>query len=423
MKKIFLFFAAVVCSVTMVFADEDTRTVISECAFTGAPAPVVAGQTWNDQWSTSDGRFTPVTPNIYHVSQTLHLDKKNGDSWVDVAENAIVTEGVYRYDLQLRIDTEHGAGSSYRLQNDGTLKMTVDGVEWKVGSVTTMPTYSYVWVFSPEMTVEKVTLPLKFTYQSSLDYKVCYLNQAIDEKDLKDYTTGGTEEYTYTKTTNKAPWFKVSSAGIISGTPTELSMQSVRDSVKVSDGQKDTVVALFIGPVAPLPANRELVSEVSFTNFKTPAVGDINSESYRQAIVSAIVTPEGAPYKLSYYSIDMRKKEGDEFVLMKNTDAFAEGTYKMQGQLRVESTYGYFYVLDHEDNITATMDGKPMKISSGYTTDTYSYRYYSYEFTIGGSTAIDNAAAQTKAAKRIENGQLLIERNGKTYNAAGQIAK
>ena len=42
------------------------------------------------------------------------------------------------------------------------------------------------------------------------------------------------------------------------------------------------------------------------------------------------------------------------------------------------------------------------------------------EFTLeGGATAIENTAVDTKAVKRIVNGQLLIEKNGKIYNAIG----
>ena len=39
----------------------------------------------------------------------------------------------------------------------------------------------------------------------------------------------------------------------------------------------------------------------------------------------------------------------------------------------------------------------------------------------GPATAIDNTAVDTKAVKRIANGQLLIIRDGKTYNAQGQM--
>ncbi len=39
--------------------------------------------------------------------------------------------------------------------------------------------------------------------------------------------------------------------------------------------------------------------------------------------------------------------------------------------------------------------------------------------TYSGATAIDNTAVDAKAVKRIVNGQLLIERDGKTFNAQG----
>ncbi len=39
------------------------------------------------------------------------------------------------------------------------------------------------------------------------------------------------------------------------------------------------------------------------------------------------------------------------------------------------------------------------------------------------ATAIDNAAVDTKATKRIENGQLLIIRDGKTYNVVGTVVR
>jgi hypothetical protein len=45
---------------------------------------------------------------------------------------------------------------------------------------------------------------------------------------------------------------------------------------------------------------------------------------------------------------------------------------------------------------------------------------YSGEFTTTGvATAIDNIAVDAKAVKRFVNGQLIIEKNGKTYNALG----
>ena len=40
--------------------------------------------------------------------------------------------------------------------------------------------------------------------------------------------------------------------------------------------------------------------------------------------------------------------------------------------------------------------------------------------TFSKATALDNTHDEVKAIKRIENGQLVIEKNGKLYNALGQ---
>ena len=37
--------------------------------------------------------------------------------------------------------------------------------------------------------------------------------------------------------------------------------------------------------------------------------------------------------------------------------------------------------------------------------------------------AVDNVDASSKAVKVLKNGLLLIEKNGKTYNAQGQVVK
>ena len=43
--------------------------------------------------------------------------------------------------------------------------------------------------------------------------------------------------------------------------------------------------------------------------------------------------------------------------------------------------------------------------------------------TLSTPSAIDNAAFQSPATKRVVNGQLLIERNGETFNAQGVSVK
>lgn len=51
----------------------------------------------------------------------------------------------------------------------------------------------------------------------------------------------------------------------------------------------------------------------------------------------------------------------------------------------------------------------------------FSGGYRISSLTIGGTTAIDNTAVEAKATKYMENGQLIIEKNGVKYNALGAV--
>ena len=55
--------------------------------------------------------------------------------------------------------------------------------------------------------------------------------------------------------------------------------------------------------------------------------------------------------------------------------------------------------------------------------DTYYYTEIIKQFYVGKATSVDETAVQTKAVKVIRNNQLLIIRDGKTYNAAGLLVE
>ena len=58
-----------------------------------------------------------------------------------------------------------------------------------------------------------------------------------------------------------------------------------------------------------------------------------------------------------------------------------------------------------------------------HTTEPQYLRIYSIVFTKSGTVGIDNTSSDLKAIKRIENGMLIIEKNGVRYNAMGQIIR
>lgn len=434
MRKIFLFVTALVCSATMMFADEDTRTVVSQCVFTGTIGHPEAGDVWN--WDKRAAMVANLTAqdSWYHIyegsSSSFGIQKKNTDgTWSSLkySNQPTLAAGIYRYQTQLRIDGDYG--SSYRLpdptKSEAKATLTVAGEEWTVGNATVMPTYSYTWVTGPEFEIAKKQLPFKFDFKTELNYGVQIINAAIQEKDLKNYTFGGSEEYSYRKLTNHVAWLNVSNDGIISGTPTAICMEYFQESIEVSDGvQKDTF-AITAGKVAPLPENREVIASAAFTGWKNPAVGDVYNSQYKytfQGMMSAAANNYNFPQASNSQFL---RKDGESWVLMQENEAFAYGTYKWNTQIRCDGDYGYFYVLAEVGTLSVTINGEACIVSAGSTANTYSYHFVGREFTLvdPNATAIDNAVVAPKAQKILRNGQIVILRGEKVYTVEGAEVK
>ncbi len=79
-----------------------------------------------------------------------------------------------------------------------------------------------------------------------------------------------------------------------------------------------------------------------------------------------------------------------------------------------------FIIISEAFEGTATVSGKYNKYTEMDETEFY---YTLTVSTKGSATAISNTAVEAKAIKRIVNGQLFIEKNGKIYNATGAEVK
>ena len=422
MKKIVSFAAALCCSATMLLA-EDARTVISQCTFTGFKDAITTGMMWDYGAKVSVGSALVASEENapYHIELgNANLFMKNGEEWEMVnANGTVLTEGTYYYFQQVRIDGEFGTLYTFP-ETMEDLTVTVDGVKWTVAEGWNDETYSLRYIQSLEFVLEHVDLPLQLTENGNLHYYVNYLNQAIDEKDLKDYTTGGTGNYAYAKLSNHVSWLKVSEAGIISGTPTALDENYYYDTIRVTDGTSADTLSLYVGPVYPATADREAVTEMTFSGFVAPKVGDV-LDTY--AVLGAVQPAEGAPY---YFEVGMShffKKNGADYDRLEDGFVFTEGDYAVQVQIRIDGQKGYYYVLGN--GVTMTVDGNSWgKDDDPAIGDNYSYTYGFYEFSISETTAIDTiSAAAAKSQKRMVDGQLLLEKNGKTFNAQGVEVK
>ena len=124
MRKIFLFIAALVCASTLnLYAEEDTRTVISECSVTGwNPSLVQVGQTVGVTLGNILNSLKTPEGAVYYVSWV------NLSQWVDstqslvrLAYSDVITDGIFYCYFQVRIDndSEENYGSNYRFPKSG----------------------------------------------------------------------------------------------------------------------------------------------------------------------------------------------------------------------------------------------------------------------------------------------------------------
>ena len=83
------------------------------------------------------------------VSNGKWLKKNSAGGW-DYYTEATFTEGIYKFDCQVRIDG--AAGLTHVLDSAG-VNVTVDGVAWTTDAPNVKDTYSYLYAGSPEFTV------------------------------------------------------------------------------------------------------------------------------------------------------------------------------------------------------------------------------------------------------------------------------
>ena len=108
----------------------------------------------------------------------------------------------------------------------------------------------------------------------------------------------------------------------------------------------------------------------------------------------------------------------DGTVTIKNGDvAIASGDKLPKGTvLTVEATA----TTANYSLVTLTANGEDIKSSKEFTVGTVAVEVVAV---FADATGVDNTADEAKAIKRIENGMLIIEKNGVRYNAQGQVIK
>ena len=168
----------------------------------------------------------------------------------------------------------------------------------------------------------------------------------------------------------------------------------------------------------------EEITSVNVTIESFPKVGDNikPGEFYNPSdpdfnTVCKVTIPDGVNYYVSRYLF--YDTTGD----FPAESTFISGkTYWVEVQ--VDANAGFSFPVDGGGNtdftkVTITATGGT-DVGMGGNAD---FVYCMREFVPSSATAIDNTAVDAKATKRIVNGQLLIERDGKAFNALGVEVK
>ena len=191
MRKIFLLIAALVCASTMNLFAEDTRTVVSECSFTGwNPSIINVGDNEADvEEALALTLKAPEGAPYYVLPTMLNLFKWDNatNQYEREPNDATVTAGVYVAIFQIRIDNsgnyyatgmeygDHQYGYSHRFDTDGMITY-INGRKTEIySSLTISDEYSYYLAQTPVFYVgmdgfkEDHYLPGKFSINATGD--------------------------------------------------------------------------------------------------------------------------------------------------------------------------------------------------------------------------------------------------------------
>lgn len=326
-----------------VVAAEDTRTEVSTFVATTDMPTITYGTAVR-----TDYTFTFSVGTQANVPRSMgNWFKKSGDDWYRY-DSGVFREGTYYFSNQIRIDNANGTTHKLGL----TLDITVDGKKWTHDDVPGVyGTYSYVYMKSPEITVERpADFPL--TFADSWKYDITgsiYANNPIPTKNFSDGVLGGTGAYTFSKVSGPE-WLSVSADGVLSGTP-DAAAEATQAVIRVTDEAEDyQEITISIVAVLPDPALRTAVSTfVATTNMQVPVFGATVQRVYD--FTFTVGTQASVPASMGNWF----KQEGDDWVRY-DASSFVEGSYYYSNQLRIDGVNGTTHKLG--PTLDITIDGR-----------------------------------------------------------------
>lgn len=478
MKKIFTLCAAVLFA-GMTFAATDTREVITNYVFSGYDLRTIQiGFVWNSDASEEfTNAIVPQEGAPYYLSVTMTnlFRKNNDDTYTKVQSNEELTAGVYRFEMQLRIDGDYG--TQYRVPDkdkiESSATVKINGQKWVVTNqyATIQSNYSYFWIKSPDFKLIDLNMSEISLWQE------LWFTETVDQgkMDGKEFTAFGD----FVSLTPVDPDGKMSVDGNTARFGTPLDSASYKFRLKTGGTSTDSKTYLKIN--VPADGQLRIAARTGKNAENRSLILQQNGVTLYNALLSEddTISTEG---KRFYPYIYVKVEQGELTI-----SSFMNGINIYEIAFRGEAEYGTDFNFPFGNfmmgSIGFTIDAYPEEYVGGDITDGlllmierldvfgdfnthdlydprelltsyifkdgHRYKIIAAEGTINklsdelislygkflcNDLKIYNIQAliqvkpegmknvqgdKVQSTKVIRNGQLLIERNGRTYNANG----
>ena len=330
------------------------------------PAPVY-GETISDNRPTVS-TSAPVRFYNHSWQKKIYSDV---DAW-SYMNSGVFTEGTWRYVLRVKPNNDN-----YVL--DPSLAVTINGEQWKVKYDST---YNWFDIISPEFTVSAPTGgPLQFVAETNAAISDHQIGETVN-KDLTQYTAGGTPPYTYSKVSGPE-WLNVSADGNITGTANEIQGSSTL-KVKVTDANGESVTApIPVGCVTLKDGDRIPITSISGNIYlPDPVYGENIRDNLPTVYTSDHVYFRNHSWQKKIYS------DVDAWNYV-NSGVFTEGTWRYIMKVNADDNY----VL--ADTLTVTINGEQWKVMHDYQNNMF--HIISPEFTVTAPPTLEGTATLSGA--------------------------
>ena len=353
MKKVLSFVLSFVLVLTMLPFSALAKEKISRVELTSDIASILVydGEVRQPTFTVTNG--APVYCDVAYIY------RYNRGSWELCDNGKKITAGTWIVNCYFEINRD--VNTSYELADDVTV--SVDGVEWTIHSsgVQTNGDRSFVIAYRDNYTVDAPPT-LEFMDDEYLDIQKNFVDEAISAVSVSARVTGGTEPYTFSKTSGPE-WITVSDDGRITGTPSTAGANSdlvVRVTDAAGDYKEITIA------VAETLAKREVISSVELTSdLRLPLLvgSDVVNPEY--------VVSEDAPFTVISHGW---YEYSHEWVRTTDTQFMEGKSYRLLSALSITSSNADLFRFD--SNLTVKVNGVEYDVYNIFNGATYCNAFF-----------------------------------------------